>query len=298
MVRMAYVWLLTMTRNAAIQTGMVVWLLHLYICIYTYVWNTHAKGPVLHDARRGGETTVERCYMCNGHLSSFHLLYAIYIYKNTSRYTEHLWSAWQRLHSLQLTQKQYIHVCRILLQTDYLQVTSHLLSFSGPIKTQLCKIQEAFHARNDLRMVCRGEVDYSYQRLSHIHIPKGVLRHFEASLLAFASVPFLPSGFKGTCPSWRGNDCFAVHVQLFSTKPWCRKKLALNAGFNFFSRHRIKKANMLTTPTCLPSLLLKGDWSSPGLSPLLLVLHLFVQKLHASRLEVNEHPPPQISVGI
>lgn len=80
MVRMAYVWLLTMTRNAAIQTGMVVWLLHLYICIYTYVWNTHAKGPVLHDARRGGETTVERCYMCNGHLSSFHLLYAIYIY--------------------------------------------------------------------------------------------------------------------------------------------------------------------------------------------------------------------------
>lgn len=279
------------------------WSFDCYTCIYVYIpmYETHMQKDLFYMMPGEAARLLLKgviCVMVIYHHSIFYMRY-IYIYKNASRYTEHLWSAWQRLHSLQLTQKQYIHVCRILLQTDYLQVTSHLLSFSGPIKTQLCKIQEAFHARNDLRMVCRGEVDYSYQRLSHIHIPKGVLRHFEASLLAFASVPFLPSGFKGTCPSWRGNDCFAVlHVQLFSTKPWCRKKLALNAGFNFFSRHRIKKANMLTTPTCLPSLPLKGDWSSPGLSPLLLVLHLFVQKLHASRLEVNEHPPPQISVRI
>lgn len=94
-------------------------------------------------------------------------------------------------------------------------------------------------------MVCRGKVDYSYQRLSHIHIPKGVLRHFEASLLAFASVPFLPSGFKGTCPSWRGNDCFAgLHVQLFSTKLMVPQKTEWMLALTFFLGTESRK------PTC------------------------------------------------
>lgn len=108
MVRMAYVWLWTITRNAASHTGMVVWLLHLYICIYTYVWNTNAKGPVLHDARRGGETTVERCYMYNGHLSSFHLLYAIDI-KNIKIYRTSLKCLTAT--SLAPTDTEAIHPC-------------------------------------------------------------------------------------------------------------------------------------------------------------------------------------------